>query len=416
LALRQRRYACSLRASSGWLGYTAFVQAAVYDAVVGVEGRYEPYRFHAHAPHGTSAQAAAVAAAHKVLVTYVPSGQAALDAAYAASLAQLPDGKAKTGGAAFGILAAENLIRLRANDGRNAPSCSPSHRRRGSGDQPHRDSCRCRHRGSASSRRCWSGAPPSSPHRLRRRSPQRATPVTSTRSRRSARPIPPSGPSRRPAPPGSSPPTHCAVQRRIARSTWPTPTATVADPTWAPLLATPPYPDYPSGYNAFNSTVSHGLEDLFQTRHLQLTLISTAVPGVQRHHDSGRVLRQDVVDAMDARPLLPARPRARAIVNPCRCLLWRVPELVATPREGRSCSGPWVATGRHGVVPSPGGCRCAEGGTPDRCPRDHPARPGVKLERPQPARRPFGPSQPAGAGGRGWSRPRTGAATGLSCR
>jgi hypothetical protein len=50
--------------------YMGFVQAAVYDAVVGVEGRYQPYRFHARAPHGTSAQAAAVAAAHKVLVTY----------------------------------------------------------------------------------------------------------------------------------------------------------------------------------------------------------------------------------------------------------------------------------------------------------------------------------------------------------
>jgi hypothetical protein len=29
--------------------YTAFVQAAVYDAVVGVKGRYEPYGFHARA-------------------------------------------------------------------------------------------------------------------------------------------------------------------------------------------------------------------------------------------------------------------------------------------------------------------------------------------------------------------------------
>jgi hypothetical protein len=76
--------------------YMAFVQAAVYDAVVGVEGRYQPYRFHAHAPHGTSAQAAAAAAAHQVLVTYVPSAQATLDTAYAASLATLPDGRAKT--------------------------------------------------------------------------------------------------------------------------------------------------------------------------------------------------------------------------------------------------------------------------------------------------------------------------------
>jgi hypothetical protein len=74
--------------------------------------------------------------------------------------------------------------------------------------------------------------------------------------------------------------------------------ATVADPNWTPLLATPPYPEYPSGYNVFNSTVSHSLENLFNTRHLQLTLISTAVPpGVERHYDSGRALLRDVVDA-----------------------------------------------------------------------------------------------------------------------
>src|SRR5262245_59669495 len=100
--------------------YMAFVQAAVYDAVVGVEGRYEPYRFHARAPRKTSAQAAAVAAAHRVLATYSPYAQATLDAAYAASLAQIPDGQAKTRGIAFGTRAADNLIALRANDGRNA--------------------------------------------------------------------------------------------------------------------------------------------------------------------------------------------------------------------------------------------------------------------------------------------------------
>jgi hypothetical protein len=44
--------------------------------VVGIEGRYAPYRFHAHAPRDASAQAAAVAAAHEILVTYVPSAQA----------------------------------------------------------------------------------------------------------------------------------------------------------------------------------------------------------------------------------------------------------------------------------------------------------------------------------------------------
>ncbi len=52
--------------------YLGFVQAAVYDAVVGINGRYQPYLFHQRAPKGSSAQAAAAAAAHEVLVTYSP--------------------------------------------------------------------------------------------------------------------------------------------------------------------------------------------------------------------------------------------------------------------------------------------------------------------------------------------------------
>src|SRR3954451_19313460 len=35
--------------------YLGFVHAAVYDAVVGARGRYQPYRFAERAPHGTSA-------------------------------------------------------------------------------------------------------------------------------------------------------------------------------------------------------------------------------------------------------------------------------------------------------------------------------------------------------------------------
>src|SRR5206468_7241251 len=62
--------------------YMGFVQAAVYDAVVGIDGRYEPYRFDARAPRGASTQAAAVAAAYEVLVTYSPDAKANLDAAY----------------------------------------------------------------------------------------------------------------------------------------------------------------------------------------------------------------------------------------------------------------------------------------------------------------------------------------------
>ena len=101
--------------------YLGFVQAAVYDAVVGIDRGYVPYAFHDRAPHPSSTQAAAVAAAHRVLVTYFSYAQTTLDAAYAASLARIPDGKAKTNGIGYGIRAADNLIRLRAHDGRDEP-------------------------------------------------------------------------------------------------------------------------------------------------------------------------------------------------------------------------------------------------------------------------------------------------------
>src|SRR5689334_19526920 len=49
--------------------YLGFVHAAIYDAVVGLRPRYEPYRRHGHAPRGASATAAAAAAGHKILET-----------------------------------------------------------------------------------------------------------------------------------------------------------------------------------------------------------------------------------------------------------------------------------------------------------------------------------------------------------
>jgi hypothetical protein len=327
--------------------YMGFVQAAVYNAVVGVDGRYAPYRFHARAPRGTSAQAAAVAAAHKVLVTYVPSAQATLDADYAASLAQIPDGRAKTQGIAFGTRAADSLIRLRAHDGRNAniqftqppapgvwrptpplflPMSAPwlgfvtpllVH----SATQfrpPHpppaltsarytRDFNEVKALGSLSS---TARTPDQTSTALFFSGSALVQYNTALRDQVSVRHLDIVDAAR----------MFAAIDMSVADAEitvwyakyvygfWRPITAinlagtdgnpnTVADPNWVPVIATPNYPEYPSGYNAYNSTLTHGLENLFQTRHVQLTLISTAVPGVQRHYDSGSALRQDVVNA-----------------------------------------------------------------------------------------------------------------------
>jgi hypothetical protein len=45
------------------------------------------------------------------------------------------------------------------------------------------------------------------------------------------------------------------------------------------------------------AALTGGLAELFHTQQLNLTLISTAVPNVTRHYDTGTALRADVVDA-----------------------------------------------------------------------------------------------------------------------
>src|SRR6516162_11800225 len=80
----------------------AIVHTAMFDAINSIEGRYTPYKFKVSAPAGSSPEAAGAAAAHAALVTLFPEQKAALDAEYAASLAQIPDGPGKNAGIAVG--------------------------------------------------------------------------------------------------------------------------------------------------------------------------------------------------------------------------------------------------------------------------------------------------------------------------
>jgi hypothetical protein len=101
----------------------AYVAIAVYDSVMAIDGTYRPFAVKVHAPAGASAQAAVAAAAHDVLVHYLPAQAATIvDPAYVASLATIPDGQSKTDGVGVGQEAAAKLIALRANDGFRDPS------------------------------------------------------------------------------------------------------------------------------------------------------------------------------------------------------------------------------------------------------------------------------------------------------
>jgi hypothetical protein len=100
-----------------WWGFT---HAAVYNAVVGITGRYEPYKWDPDAPEVASPEAAAATAAYRVLLEYFPASEAKLTTAYDTSLDGIPDGDPKEGGIRFGERAAARIIRLRTDDGRFA--------------------------------------------------------------------------------------------------------------------------------------------------------------------------------------------------------------------------------------------------------------------------------------------------------
>ena len=96
---------------------SAMVQAAVYDAVVAIEGGFKPYAVRIPGAHGSTA-AAVAKASHDVLVNRFPSATtvASVDAAYHGYLAA--HGLAEDDpGVAVGQQAAAGIIARRANDG-----------------------------------------------------------------------------------------------------------------------------------------------------------------------------------------------------------------------------------------------------------------------------------------------------------
>jgi hypothetical protein len=98
--------------------HMAMVQGAMYDAVNGIDRSYRPYLVLPAAQPWDSMDAAAATAAYRVLVNIVPAQQPVLEPLYEASLAAVPDGPSKDGGIAAGEAAAAAMIASRTGDGR----------------------------------------------------------------------------------------------------------------------------------------------------------------------------------------------------------------------------------------------------------------------------------------------------------
>lgn len=100
--------------------YYAMMHIAMFDAVNSIEGGYTPYHTKVPAGRLASPEAAAAQAARDVLVTLLPDGRAGFDAALAKRLARLNPARAQLG-AQVGKEAAKKIIEWRANDGWATP-------------------------------------------------------------------------------------------------------------------------------------------------------------------------------------------------------------------------------------------------------------------------------------------------------
>ena len=101
--------------------YMAYESSAVYDAVVSLQGGYQPLEPAFRVSKTASPDAAVVAAAYRTLRHYFPAAYASLDASYAEALAAIPDGPAKLAGVKIGQVAADQVIRARSVDGLTTP-------------------------------------------------------------------------------------------------------------------------------------------------------------------------------------------------------------------------------------------------------------------------------------------------------
>jgi hypothetical protein len=325
--------------------YFGFVSVAVYDAVVAIEERYEPYTRQPRPARGASSQAAAVSAAYEVLRYYFPASAGALTADRAASLGAMEPGAARDRGVAAGRAAAAAMIRLRTGDGRGADITMPA------GDRPG----------------VWRPTPDAYAPMLvpwlgfvrpmlLRGTAQVPTPgpdpLTSARYARDFREVARlgarDGSERTPAQTETAlfwsdnlvGQYQAALRDQAARrgldivesarmfavqgasgadaaiACWRTKydraywrpitaireagtdgnPATRADPDWTPLVPTPPYPDYVSGHACYTGATSHALSHLFGARHVDLR-VASAVTGTTRHFATARALDAQTMDA-----------------------------------------------------------------------------------------------------------------------
>jgi hypothetical protein len=95
----------------------AILHASMYDAVNGIERTHTHYFATGDVPASASPEAAAAAAAHSVLSSLYPGLRATFDALYVRSMAGVRDGPQKDHGSEWGRFVAQSTLAWRSSDG-----------------------------------------------------------------------------------------------------------------------------------------------------------------------------------------------------------------------------------------------------------------------------------------------------------
>ncbi len=110
-----------------WLRNLAMMHVAMSDAINTVQNRYTRVVATIPLMPGASAEAAAAAAAHQILVELYPAQKAKIEETYATSLKSIPDGSAKSEGVALGKRVANDVQAECAKDGTDTPDTYRPH-------------------------------------------------------------------------------------------------------------------------------------------------------------------------------------------------------------------------------------------------------------------------------------------------
>ncbi len=310
------------------------MHVAMYDAVVAIEGDFEPFGTDITAPDGASSRVAAASAAHRVLVGFLPADAATFDAALAVTLADSPDGQAEQDGFAVGEAAGWGTLAARLGDGSQSGR-SPAVPPPGTG--------------------VWQPTPPATsglnpwiaeakPYTLHRNDQFRPSPpsLDSRRYRRDLDEVRRLG--------GATSTERTAEQTEIARfwsdqpiaqnqrtlrnhavklnwglpetarlfaavltseadafiACWdakfhhvlwrPWQSVPLLEPGWVPLLGTPNHPEFPSAHGCLTGALAYSLPRLMGTEAINLDIDATTTK-TTRHYDTAEQLINEVGDA-----------------------------------------------------------------------------------------------------------------------